>query len=308
MEQQTQPENKPEVKEEKKDRKVRSAVTYRFSKTLMEDFKEEPDIEESYKVRVVEYDRSGNVTREIELDEDEQVSEMYERSYDSKGNMTEMKHYYEQELAESTAYTYNSKGNLEKEVLRYADGSETVTHYAYDADNNLVEKKTLDPEGNLEARDTYAYSGKNVTEHCTYNTENELQESTRYVYDSEGKLREELNYQREHDLELRTVYLDGEAGTVTYNREGKVHSRQRLVRDEKKRVTENILEVFNGRYHYRFVYDEQDNLVSEERQLNNNIYFKVVNKWGEAGLLLMRSVTDVNSGFFSDVYKYEFWD
>lgn len=284
--------------------------TYRFSKKLMEDFTTEPDIADAYRVREVQYDNKGNVITETEFDDDGNISEKYERVYDEKSNMTEMRHYFESDLAERTNYAYNMQGHVEKEVLHYGDGSETVTHYSYDSENNLSEKKTIDPDGAIEGLETFKHSGKNLTEHLKFDSEGNLRESTKFLYDTTNpdKLKEEINYEAEHGIELRTVYLDDETGSITYNKAGQVHSRQKLTHDEKRRVTENVLETFNGRYYYRFAYDESDNMISEERQLNGNIYFKVLNKWDENKLLLIRSVTDVNSGFFCDVFRYEFWE
>jgi len=305
-------EQKPEVKAEVKEvvRYVKTVSTYRFSKKLMEDFTSEPDLADAYRVREVKYDNAGNVLLETEFNEDGTISEKYERKYDEKGNSTEMCHFFESELAEKTSYHYNSNAQPEKEILHYADGSETVTSYSYDSENNLAEKKVVDSDGELESRETFKHSAKEIIEHCHYDAEGNLKESTKYFYDTvtPEKLKEEINYQAEHNIELRTVYLDDETGSITYNKEGKTHSRQKLIYDEKKRVTENVLETFNGRYYYVFGYDEKDNLISEERQLNGNIYFKVLNKWDENKLLLIRSVTDVNTGFFCDLFRYEFWE
>lgn len=119
---------------------------------------------------------------------------------------------------------------------------------------------------------------------------------------------EEMNYDASANMELRTVYLDDEAGSITYNKEGKVHSRQQLVYDEKKRICENLISTFSGNYHYRYTYDEKDNVVEEERKQNGTIFFKALIRYNESGSLDARSVTEMNSGLFTDVYRYQFFD
>ena len=85
------------------------------------------------------------------------------------------------------------------------------------------------------------YNGKIIQELNRYDAEDQLKESRKLMYRESHpeQLLEETVVDKDNNTELRTVYLEDEAGSVTYNKEGKVHTRQKMVYDEKKRLLEN---------------------------------------------------------------------
>src|ERR1051326_3940997 len=191
--------------------------------------------EDSLKVREVIYDERGHVLQETEFSEDGEPAEQFIRTYDDKGNIIGMQHFYEGELSEKTQYEFNGKGLLVNEKLQYADGSFMSTDYQYDESDNVTEKRVRDEEGNLDSLETSRYDGKQLVELNKYNGSGELMESRKITYRSDDpeKIKEEVTYEAATGIELRTVFLDDETGNITYNKEGKVHSRQKMVFDEK---------------------------------------------------------------------------
>jgi hypothetical protein len=296
------------VKEPVKE-KVKSLNVYRFSDEGAEDVADAEDLTEAMRIREVIYDEKGHVIRETELDEDGNASEMYVRSYNEKGAITEMQHFYEGALSEKTLYQYDADGLLTGERLEYADGSVMHTTYSFDDLKNVTGKKTVDDEGNPDSREEAVYSGKTILELSRYDDEDKLKEkrSLKYREDNPELLLEEVVIDTDNNTELRTVFLDNEAGSVTYSKEGKVHTRQKMVYDEKKRVLENSISSFSGNYHYAFSYDEKDNVTEEVRTLNGTVFFRTINLYHDNGLLKARSVTEMNSGFFTDVFRYEYY-
>ena len=265
--------------------------------------------EDSLKVREVIYDERGHVLQETEFSEDGEPAEQFIRTYDDKGNIIGMQHFYEGELSEKTQYEFNGKGLLVNEKLQYADGSFMSTDYQYDENDNVTEKRVRDEEGNLDSLETSRYDGKQLVELNKYNGSGELMESRKITYRSDDpeKIKEEVTYEAATGIELRTVFLDDETGNITYNKEGKVHSRQKMVFDEKKRVTETHISTFSGNYQYKYTYDEFDNVVEEERLLGGTTFFKAIIRYNEYGALHARSVTEMNSGLFTDVYQYQYF-
>jgi hypothetical protein len=283
---------------------------YRFNDAGMEDVDAAPDLSEALHIREVQYDEKGRVIRETEFTEDNEAGEMFLRTYDDKGNLVEMQHYYEGALSEKTRYEYNNDGLVSSEILEYADGGKLHTQYTYDDQKNVIEKKVTDDEGVLDTLEVHKYDGKKLIEMIKYDDENNLKESRKLTYRSDAPdvLQEEVTYDADTDVELRTVYLDNEAGTITYNKEGKVHTRQKLVYDEKKRVVETFITTFGGSYHYRYAYDEKDNVIEETRTVGSTVFYRAIIRYNEQGSLDVRSVTEMNTGLFSDVYRYEYYN
>jgi YD repeat-containing protein len=289
--------------------KLKKVNVYRFNDSGMEDVDAAPDLSEAMRIREVEYDSNGHVIKETEFTDDEAVAEMFVRTYDDKGRLVEMQHFYEGELSEKTAYEYNTDGLVSSEILEYADGGKLLTRFTYDENGNVLEKKVTDDEGAQDSLELFTYEGKRLVESKKYGSEDNLKESRKLIYrgDDTGSLQEELTYDADTGIELRTVYLDNEAGSITYNKEGKVHTRQKLVYDEKKRVVETFVTTYSGNYHYRYGYDEMDNVVEETRTLGGTVFFKALTRYNEQGSPDLRSVTEMNTGLFTDAYRYEYY-
>jgi YD repeat-containing protein len=294
---------------EEKKNSIRLLSVYRFSDLGMEDVEGAPDLSEALKIREVEYDEKGHVLREVEYTEEAEPGEMFLRTYDEKGNLAEMQHFYEGQLSEKTTYTYNNNGLVSSETLEYADGGRFHTQYTYDGENNLIEKKVTDDDGSMDSLEVSTYDGKRLVEILKYDSEHNLKESRKLTYrsDKPDVVQEEVSYEADADLELRTVYLDDEAGSITYNKEGKVHTRQKVVYDEKKRIAETLISTYSGSYHYQYGYDEKDNVIEEVRTVGGTIFFKALIRYNEQGSIDLRSVTEMNSGLFTDMYRYEYF-
>ena len=289
-------------------KKIRKLSVHRFADVGMDEFDPVTEIEDALKIREVDYDEHGKVLKETEFNEEGEPAEMFLRTYDEKGNILELQHYYEGELSETTHYGYNEALLPVKERLSYADGGVLITEYVYNSEGNVLEKKVCDSDGTVESIELNTYLGKQLISTEKFDGANVLKESRKLKWhpEKEDELSEELNIDHDAKTELRTVYLDNETGSITYNKEGKVHTRQKVMYDEKKRVTENIISTFSGNYNYTYGYDENDNVIEEIRTQGGTIFFKAMIRYNEAGSLSARSVTEMNSGLFTDVYSYEY--
>jgi hypothetical protein len=290
------------------DHKIKTMGVHRFSNLGLTDIDENTDFGEALKIREVEYDEKGHIIKENEFTEEGEIGEVIIRKYNEKGDIIELEHYFEGMLSETTFYEYNADGLVITEKLKYADGGELISSYTYDEHKNVIEKRTVDNDGVLDSYETAKFDVLKPLEHLKYDSENKLIESRKLIYRSDNPeiLQEEIFFDAAGGTELRTVHLDNEAGSVTYNKEGKIHTRQSLVYDEKKRVTETYVNTFSGSYCYKYSYDELDRVIEESRSQSNTLYFRALMEYNEKGMLIARSVTEMNSGLFTDIYKFEY--
>lgn len=112
--------------------------------------------------------------------------------------------------------TYNPQGNILKESEILPDG-DTVYHYTYtyNSEGKLTEKRESDWEGIITTR--YEYENGLLTLSNTYKTGDptEVLETTRYVYNEEGKLTEESIETHAEQLHTHYNYIYGEGTTTT---------------------------------------------------------------------------------------------
>lgn len=283
-------------------------TVHRFSNLGLSDIDETTDFTTALKVREVEYNENGKILKENEYAEDGEIGEVLLRKYNDKGQVIELEHYFEGVLSETTFYEYNEEGLVLTEKLKYADGGELISTYSFDEHKNVIEKRTIDNDGLQDSYETAKFDVKRPLEHLKYDGENNLIESRKLIYraDAPEVVQEEILIDVGNNTELRTVHLDNEAGTVTYNKKGQIHTRQAIVYDEKKRVSETILNTFSGSFHYIFIYDEKDNVIDETRTQSGTLIYKALMQYDENGKLIARSVTEMNSGLFTDIFKFEY--
>src|ERR1051326_2651974 len=130
-------------------RKIKAQSIYRFNDKGMGDVNTE-DVSEALHIRKVDYDGSGNVLRETDFSEDGEEAELLTRTYNEKGQLTQLEHFFEGQLSERTFFEYDANGLLSKEKLEYADGGVLITTYSYDENKNVTESITHDAEGELD--------------------------------------------------------------------------------------------------------------------------------------------------------------
>lgn len=174
--------------------------------------------------------------------------------YDSKGYMTEMAKYYENnKLSNKTTFTYNSKGYLtEKAIYNY---------YSYDDSGNPIPSQ--DPEIH-----TFTHDSKGNIVEEKYYTENygespvESQIKIIYQYDSNGNL---------------ISYSDGRAYNYKYDPQGRLiefngdYFSVRGKRDSKGNIVQ-VLEIdrdSSHKYILEHKYDSQGNVIQSIVYIND---------------------------------------
>jgi YD repeat-containing protein len=187
-----------------------------------------------------ELDHEGRTLREISYSAAGDFEEMYEYTYNEKGEL--MREAYSPEeglVAEEKTFIRNDDGRLLEVKKRYQDGSVDTIDYQYDEAGNLVRVTTTDDEGVVEETETFAWENGELAGHEIFDADGdpipapeptELPSSTAQITrDDEDRviLEEELNdegevitsiarnYNADGLPESTEVFIDGQGRTVT---------------------------------------------------------------------------------------------
>lgn len=138
----------------------------------------------------ITYDSDGNMI-EIKNSDDDGFRDIWKNIYDSKGN--KIKEEYETSYGDRriTEYTYDSKGNLIKEEFESDGGSKNVTEYIYDSKGNLIKKEFKSDYQSSTTEYTYDYKGNLIKKE--FESDGGSRNVTEYIYDSKGNLIEEVS-------------------------------------------------------------------------------------------------------------------
>jgi hypothetical protein len=289
-------------------KKIKSQTVYRLSQSLLEMPDTEPNFDEAFKVKETHYNNDGTISKEAEYNPDETEAERYERDYEN-GKIIESRHFFETELSETNKFLYNEKGLMLQDITIYADGGELKANFEYDEQDNKIGVKTTDTDGVLEAEENWEYKNKLVLKHTKFDAEHNMSEELRLTYkNDEGDIAEEHLTIMANSIELRTVYLDNESGSITYNKDGKVYGKSKNIFDDKDRLSQLIQETYKGNYVTKYFYDENDNIIEEEKQVDGTVYFRAISSYDENNELKQRTVTEMSSGTFTDYYQYSYFE
>ncbi|MEZ5197217.1 MAG: hypothetical protein R2764_12690 [Bacteroidales bacterium] len=225
-----------------------------------------------------EFDEKGNLVLEIKYNEEAEVDEKLEITYDDNGFIKEEKSFFEgNELSDHASYERDENGVIRKSFKHYQDGTTDTINYRYDTDGNLIEKVTVDSYDEVESKELATYeNGKlilkeiyeydelmaketylfddygNMIEHHTWSPD-DGNRSYKHVYDEKGNLIQSNQYNNKEELSGKAVY--------SYNKIGK--------------VVEAIEETPYGTSKTSITYDENGNAVE---QLETNSSGEVNNK------------------------------
>lgn len=232
-----------------------------------------------------EFDENGNVVLEVKYNDEAEVDEKVEISYDANGFVKEEKSFFEgNELSDHASYERDEKGVILKSFKHYQDGSMDTINYQYDSEGNLIEKVTVDSYNEVEAKELATYeNGKlilkevfeydelmgketflfdesgNMIEHHVW-TPDDGNRAYKHMYDEKGNLSQANQYNNKEELSGKAIY--------SYNGDGK--------------VIEAIEETPHGTLTTTIKYDENGNAVEQvETNPAGEINNKVERKYNE---------------------------
>ena len=179
----------------------------------------------------VTYDKDGNVTARITLDEGSTFQERKYSRYDADGKLDQTA---EQRLDE--------RGNSLEEIVRNADGSiDSRSVMTYDKDDHVLTRKSYDGE---ELRRTYEYAYDENgyrTSYRSINSEGVCTTHYEYTNDADGNPLTEKSFDRDGELEYRKEYTYDKDGNTTlevkYDGDGSLRSSTAYTYDDHGSLT-----------------------------------------------------------------------
>ena len=183
------------------------------------------------------YDDRGNCLSENHSDGTKTVF-----TYDESNNCLSEKTYKQNDKWEFNNYTYDENGNVltHENSHNYEEGNWSIDSYTYDERGNILTHQYKNCESGNGHTYIYSYDEKDnrVTEEYVSNTGYSYTLATSYVYDDDGN--------------CLSITSDEETITYTYNDDGKVLT--------KKRVVSGDLTT----YKWVYTYDKKGNVLTEK--------------------------------------------
>lgn len=240
-----------------------------------------------------ELDENGNVNLEITYDTEGLVETRVERKYDNSGRLLrEMLYDEEGEITEDHNFTYNN-GRLDSETITYLDGSVDTVQFDYDNSGNELKMKRINDDGEEEERRERSYSGNLICKEELFE-EGKMVNEVINEYDENGLLVFTSSRNRQDPVvELRYDYDDnGYNIKVSRYVNGKLTEITEYDRDEAGTV-----KGMRERDAYRNVYvtmkyDEAGRIVEQVE----------TNEEGEEVGIIHRQYDDLGNMLYSEVY------
>lgn len=199
------------------------------------------------------------------------------------------------------------KTYLLTEIVVYTDNDEKRTSYVYNETQQPITKTTEDSsQEDPVMEEKFEYNGQQLIKYSVYHDKSPDAHYWRTIsYDESIKDRviEETSYDK-----VTGITTTIKNNTVIAVLGNKLISRTTRNFDDKEQLTEEVTEDNKGKRIYSYQYDDNGNLLLEERYLRNAIYFKIVNQYSDTGRLEQQTVIDTENGSYMEFYEYAFFD
>lgn len=266
------------------------------------------------------YDEKGNITEQVNSDEEGNLIEKSIFLYDASNRIIKHElHMLVDDVHEILVYERDDKGRVLSETKMYGDDPGEQTLYSYAEHESPVSIQRFDADGEHESFEELTYNDAGYpVEHLKFGPDKLLVEKTTISYNSNNKPVEKLLMDSNGNLLKTTLIVYDEKGQLTRvtekNDAGKVISDIISLYDERGNVIERKVKDFHSRT-IRFKFDEHDNCIEEEMlDENGNMTMKSNFEFDENNLLISES------GYFTDMnrssnmsnshsrYEYEFYE
>jgi hypothetical protein len=274
--------------------------------------------EQARKYKFTEYNKDGNIIKEINFAPDGSTEEYVERKYDKNQLVEELFYDEDNNLIERKTYQYNKQDKPETETKHYMDGSYDLHEYIYDNEGKLMKKICKDDENIVEQVDYFHYSEDKLIKHESYNDNNELVKKLTYNYDDKGNVSESSIFDEETNDDFRIVNEFNDkserTGFLKYDSEGNLLEKSNFRYDNHGNIINIIDEsplVLNKTF---MKYDSQGNMImQEEYNENEQLNHRIERKFDPEGNILETRVfidyhgEGMNKNYLLK-YEYEFFD
>ncbi|MFH1194528.1 MAG: hypothetical protein V1720_02370 [bacterium] len=239
--------------------------------------------ERGTKVEEVTYYENGALHEVIRFTSTGQIDLKWTYKYDLDGNILSLETINEYGMVFYKRESHYKNGYETRRYEKdYGQKYEVNISYEYDDRGNMIEETAKDMKGELFSRVEYEYKNDRIMKITSYNRDDKLTLIKENTYDEVGnRIREILTYP--------STTID----TVTYKY------------DERK----NILEMDQGYFLQKYVFDERENMLSQEwysKGVDKQGTFKFI--YDDRGLVVERIRMDsLDEPVIYTRYEYEFY-
>ncbi|MEM9821651.1 MAG: hypothetical protein AAF985_11285 [Bacteroidota bacterium] len=259
---------------------------------------------------------NGNLLLQEQYALDGRIEQKIERAYDSEQRLVEEKQYTEGDAPHQViSNTYDENGKLNRSTTRYMDGALSNTDFVYDLSARSEEMTTRDEAGQIEEKVVRSFDQEGrVLEQSEYGEEESFVKSVKSSYNDAGRPLERHYKTEETEYKHFYDYEYDEEGRITYAEIFDV--KEDLIRtdeityDERGNQKEVAMKNYADGWSIvdRYTYNEQDQLVKEERFMANGDPVESKEyQMDEHGFVLQQEVRNRN-GWTIHRYQYEFFE
>jgi hypothetical protein len=297
--------------------KIKSITAYHID--FMPGDEEQDEIQvEGYKTALEEFDNSSNLIKEVTLDENENIEQIYVYKYNDNGKMTEEILYYESdEVIHKKTYTINEKGQRIKEIVHYSEEEYDTIIYTYNDKDQLTEKINYNIDEEIESTQKFIYLNQNLVEDSIYDGKNKLLFQKLYKYDEKGNEIEFQSNDLVEDIKFSKEYSYDDLGrrieSLTYNEKNQLKEKSIFEYTTGNKPTQITEETAFKKNTAKFSYDEKGNIIcQEEYNRNNNLINSIKRVYDENNNLLesdiiINNIKDDISQHYKMKNEYEFF-
>lgn len=214
-----------------------------------------------------EFDEEGHPTEAITYFPDFTVEHKYKYKYNSEGKVIdEILLESDDEVTEHRSMEYNDEGQLVKEYIHYLDGTADSLIYTYDKDGRLLSRRSIDSDGEKGNYLVNDYQGDHVASESEYDITGTIITQRKIIYDSDGKIAEEIFRTPEEDYQILYSYDEHGVASVRrrYNADKHLTERDTYTYDSEGRLSESMEETSAGIEITYTQYDSAGNTVLQE--------------------------------------------
>jgi len=233
---------------------------------------------------LIEYDINGNKILEISFDNEGELVEKYEFSYNDKNQLVSKILYFdEKNIAEKVFYSFNENNVIIKEEHLYTESDSTeFVHYFYDNEGKLTSKKSVDEDDECEWEVFFEYDNDKLISETRKEYEKTFYER-KIKYDEAGNISEIYEVQSD-DFPVKHVFEYDEKGNeikkLTYNHKNKLIGKILCEYNEQNKLIA-FEEEDTSKHHSNIIeYDEKGNLIlHEEKDMGGNIIQRIIREY-----------------------------
>ncbi|MFW6352631.1 MAG: hypothetical protein ACOC2E_09600 [Bacteroidota bacterium] len=214
------------------------------------------------------FNKNGKTTREIQYDEQGNITQDFEYTYDEKGNLTEkILHDDEGGFGEKVTFEYDQNGKKSREFIHYIDETYDTVVFIRNDDGLTIKKEIIDYDGDTESTEEFEYQGKNLVKHTVKDDAGQTVSVVQVTYDEKGNITEEAEQNLEEGItKIKKVeyFPSGNKKEVLTYTNDDLTGKVTMTEDEKGQIVKIIEETPCQKNTTIMKYDDSGNIVYQE--------------------------------------------